>query len=269
MYIPDLIGREGLRRGLSIETIKTYKQCIKQFFRYCDKDPRYVKKSDIGNYIDKLIEKKASNNTLNVHLCALKFFYNQILKKRLLLRIRFSRTPKQLPTVLAKEEVLRLLNAIKNPKHWLIIALMYSAGLRVGEVVKLKAGDLDFIRNMGWVRQGKGNKDRPFIIADKLKVILKNHIKHLYPHSYLFTGQKGHITSMSIQRIVKRAAKKAKIKKNVHPHTLRHSFATHLIENNYDITAVQTLLGHSSLETTNMYLHVASPVIRVKSPLDG
>jgi len=143
--------------------------------------------------------------------------------------------------------------------------------LRVSELVNLKVRDLDLNLNHGWVRHGKGNKDRLFIIANSLKERLLSHIKekNLDYNSWLFNTYNGHISVRSIQEIVKKAAKKAKIYKKVHPHTLRHSYATHLIENGYDIASVQSLLGHNSAETTMVYVHLASPkLINVKSPLD-
>jgi integrase/recombinase XerD len=189
-----------------------------------------------------------------------------------MLRIRFSKTPKTLPTVLTKEEVARLIQAIHNPKHRLMIKLIYSAGLRVNELVHLKPEHFDFTNNYGWVRQGKGNKDRMFIIAESLKQELTEYIatECQNPSCYLFKGNTGHITTATIRAIVKSAAKTAKIPKNIHPHTLRHSFATHIIENGESIASLQSLLGHSSAETTMMYVHLASPkMIHTRSPLDS
>ncbi|MBI2128981.1 tyrosine-type recombinase/integrase [Candidatus Woesearchaeota archaeon] len=270
--IPELIRKIGLRRGLSIRTIKTYKQCVKLFFMQCGKDPKEVKKFDIESYLDGLVEKGKAGNTVNVYLNALKFFYNEIMRKRLLLNIRFSKTPKEMPVVLTKEETKRLINAIGNPKHRLMVKLLYSAGLRVSELVNLKPENFEFSRNYGWVRRGKGNKDRLFIVAEKLREELMSHMAVECPchHSWLFKGRNDHITVMAVQKIIKNAAKKSGIEKNVHSHTLRHSFATHLIENGYDVASVQSLLGHSSAATTMVYVHMASPrMINVTSPIDS
>lgn len=272
MDVPELIRKEGLRRGLSHKTIKTYRQCVKKFFMQCPKDPKEIKKQDIRDYLDKLIEKGSAGNTINVNLNALKFLYEDILNKRLMLRIKFSKTPKIKPVMLSKEEVLRLIGAVKNQKHRLMVKLMYSAGLRVNELVNLKPEHFDFKNNHGWVRKGKGRKDRMFIIAECLKNELVRHIAEHCQNKlvYLFRGQKGHITTATVRAIVKQAVKIAGIKKNVHPHTLRHSFSTHLIENGYDVASVQSLLGHSSAETTMVYVHMASPrMINAKSPLDS
>lgn len=273
MYIPDLIRKEGLRRGLSSKTIKTYNHCVRRFFSKCPNDPKEVKKHDVKDFLDKLIEKGAGGNTINVYLNALKFFYGQVLNRKLMVCIRYSKTPKTLPTVLTKEEVTKLISAIENPKHSLMVKLIYSAGLRVSELVHLKAKDLELDKNHGWVRKGKGNKDRLFIIAKSIKYELLDCIEkeNLSYDSWLFKGQKrGHLTVKTVQCIIKKAAKEAKIKKNVHPHTLRHSFATHLVENGYDILSIQSLLGHANAETTMVYVHTASPkMIAVQSPLDS
>ena len=273
MHIPELIKKEGLRRGLSPRTIKTYNHCVERFFRKCRKKVNEITKQDVKDFLDKLIEKGAAGNTINVYLNALKFLYREVLNRKLLVNIRYSKVPKALPTVLTKEETRALIGTIENPKHSLMVKLIYSAGLRVSELVHLKAKDLELDKNYGWVRRGKGNKDRLFIIAKNLKNELIGYIydNNLGQESWLFSGQKqGCISAMTVQKIIKKAVKKAAIKKNVHPHTLRHSFATHLIENNYDVSSVQSLLGHNSPETTMVYIHTASSkMIAVQSPLDS
>ncbi|MEK6876224.1 MAG: tyrosine-type recombinase/integrase, partial [Nanoarchaeota archaeon] len=225
------------------------------------------------DFLDRLIEKNRVGNTINVYLNALNFFYSEVLNRKLMVNIRYSKTPKTVPTVLSKEEVMRLIEAIKNPKHKLMAKLIYSAGLRVSELVHLKRKDLELDKNFGWVRNGKGNKDRLFIIAESIKHELTAHIagEDISHESWLFKGQKHwHLTVKAVQNIIKDAAKKARIMKNVHPHTLRHSFATHLVENGYDVASIQSLLGHNSLETTMVYIHAASPkMIAVQSPLDN
>lgn len=273
MDIPELIRREGLRRGLSPKTIKTYKYCVERFLSKCKKDINKITKKDIKKFMDKLIEKNRAGNTLNVYLNSIKFLMENILGKRLFYNIKYSKIPKRLPTVLTKEEISKLFNVIENPKHKLIIRLMYSAGLRVNELVSLRVKDFEFDKNYGWVRQGKGKKDRLFIIAESLREDLKKFIKenNMDYSDYLFKGNKNRqISTETINAIIKKAAKKAGIKKNIHCHTLRHSFATHLIENGYDVNSVQSLLGHSKTETTMIYVHMASPrMINVKSPLDN
>lgn len=273
MDVIHLVVKEALRRGYSRKTIETYVACLKQFLKSSQKDPKSITKKDIKEYLNCLVEKQASGNTINVHLNAIKFLMEDILGRKVLLNIRYSKTPKRLPTVLTKEEVQKLINAIENPKHSLILKLMYSSGLRLSELVHLKKEDLELEKNIGWVRNGKGGKDRLFIIAEKLKKELEQHIITHCPSqdSYIFIGVKGrHLSQKSVQEIAKKAAKRAGISKNVHPHTLRHSFATHLIEDGYDLAQVQLLLGHNSAQTTMIYVHMGSPkMINVRSPLDG
>ena len=271
MDMIELMKKELLRRKYSLRTIKTYGDCLNKFLLFCKKEPRKITKKDIKDYLDNLQERNKTGSTINIHLNALKFAMEEILNKNFMIRIKYSKTPKTLPVVMTKEETIKLISSIENEKHRLMIKLMYSAGLRVSELVNLKIIDLDLEKNYGWVRHGKGNKDRLFIIADTLKEELLNYINgdKLEPDNYLFEGYNGHISARTIQVIIKKAAKKAKIIKNVHPHTLRHSFSTHLIEDGYDIISLQSLLGHNSAQTTIQYVHMASPrIISVKSPLD-
>ncbi len=263
--------KEMFRRKYSIRTINTYSICLNKFLNYCKKEPRKITKKDVKDYLDNLQERNKTGSTINIHLNALKFAMEEILNKNFMVRIRYSKTPKTLPTVLTKEETIKLINSIENEKHKLMIKLLYGAGLRVSELVNLKLNDLEFENNYGFVRHGKGDKDRLFIIADSLKGELLNYVKdnQLELDNYLFESYNGHISTRTIQEIIKKASKNAKINKNVHPHTLRHSYATHLIENGYDIYSVQSLLGHNSAQTTKLYVHIASPkMISVKSPLD-
>ena len=272
MDVIELMKKEMLRRNYSLKTIKAYNYCLNKFLIFCNKDFKRISKQDIKDYLDKLTEKNKSGSTINVHLNALKFLMEEILNKKLTIKIKYSKTPKILPLFLTKQEVINLINSISNYKHKLMIKLLYSSGLRVNELVNLKVKDLEFDKNYGWVRQGKGNKDRLFVIADSIKEDLLKHVKNnkLNYDSFLFNGYNDHISVRTIQEIVKKATKKAKINKKVHPHTLRHSYATHLIENGYDLNSVQSLLGHNSPKTTMIYIHMASPkLINVKSPLDN
>ena len=269
----ELIKKEGLRRGFSPKTIKTYCFCVEKFLSfYRHKELKCITKKEIQEYFDDFIDKGRPGNTINVHLNAVKFFFEEVLRKRLTINVTYSKIPKRLPEFLTREEVMRLFDSISNPKHKLMVTLLYATGMRVGELVSLKVRDFEFNQNYGWVRQGKGRKDRLFILPEKLKMELLARIEKqkLQPDDWLFTGYgKNHISPATIQVIIKDAAKKAKITKNVHPHTMRHSFATHLIQNGYAVTEVQPLLGHSSLQTTMIYLHMAAPeLLKVKSPFD-
>lgn len=261
---------ECQRRGLSPRTIQTYAYCVGKFLkRNPNKELKKITKEKVKEYLDQFLD---CGNTLNVNLNALKFFFEEVLHKKLTINIHFSKTPKKLPEFLTKEEVIKLFSAIENPKHQLMIELMYGTGMRVSELTKLKVKDFCFENNHGWVRQGKGNKDRPFIIPLRLKERLLEYIwaENFNLEDWLFKGQnQNHYSVSSIQAIIKSAKKKAWIEKNVHPHTLRHSFATHIVQNGYTAMELQPLMGHSKLETTMMYLHMGSPnMLNVKSPLD-
>lgn len=256
--------REMLRRKLSPRTVKTYLQYVKQFIlANKDKEIREFSKKDVREFLYKTEEKDASGSTLNVAHNALRFMMIETLHKAFYLKIRYAKTPVRKPEYLTKEEVSRVLSVIENSRHKLLVSLMYGAGLRVREVAHLKITDFFFEENIGWVRGGKGNKDRPFIIPISLKENL--HKLCITETSWLFPGRKGALTTRSVQEIVK----KAKIKKKVHPHIFRHSFATHLLESGIDITSVQSLLGHTRPETTLGYSHALKPkLIAIKSPLD-
>ena len=272
MDLQELMKKELLRRNYSLRTIKTYLYCLRKFLQYYKKEERKISKKDVKDYLDKLMNKNLSGSTINVNLNALKFLLEEILNKKFILKIKYSKTPKTLPIFLTKDEVIRLLNKIENEKHKLMIKLIYGGGLRVNELVNLKVKDLNFENNYGWVRQGKGNKDRLFIIPNSLKQELINYIikYKLDDDSWLFISYNGHISTRTIQEIIKKATKKAKLNKKVHPHTLRHSYATHLVEDGYDLILVQSLLGHKSPETTMIYVHMANPkLLSVKSPLDN
>lgn len=230
-----------------------------------------MKKEDVLEFLDALIEQNAPGNTINVYVHALKFFYEQVLHRRLTINMPLQKKPRRLPEFLNKEEVARVFGAIENTKHRLLVSLLYGAGLRVSEVVHLRIKDFDFAGNYGWVRQGKGRKDRLFIVPQALKEELLAHIatENLASDDWLFRGRQDSFSTQSVREILKKAWRKAQLQKRVHPHMLRHSFATHLIQNGYSVLEVQPLLGHSKIETTMIYLHLAAPqLLKVQSPYD-
>jgi len=169
---------------------------------------------------------------------------------------------------LTKDEVRSVIDSADNEKSRLIISLLYSSGLRVSELVNLKVSDLDFKENIGWVRKGKGNKDRLFTLSQNLVNDVKKYLEGRQ-HEYVFSKSKP-LTTRNIQKIIHGVKKRAGINKKVTPHTLRHSFATHLLESGVDIRKIQVLLGHSSLNTTQLYAHVSSEEIKkIANPLDS
>ncbi|MBN2052623.1 tyrosine-type recombinase/integrase [Candidatus Woesearchaeota archaeon] len=276
MDLVELMRKELLRRHYSLRTIESYVFCLNKFLSWCkDKDPRRITKHDVKDYLNMLCEKNVASSTLNLHQQALKFALMNVLNKKFFINLPFSKLPKALPEVLTQEEVVKLFSAIDNPKHSLMIRLMYSAGLRVSELVNLRVKDFEFGKGFGWVRKGKGCKDRLFVLSGKIKQDLLDFItgEGLVGDDWIFMGRlERHLTARTVYAIVRQAAVNSGLYKikNVHPHTLRHSFATHLIENGYDVTRVQALLGHAGLDATMVYVHMASPdLLGVESPYDS
>ncbi|MAG60268.1 hypothetical protein CL619_00630, partial [archaeon] len=259
MNVPALIRKEALRKGLRNETIKTYITCVNKFFRVYRLDPRAITRKDVENYLDQLRNWNKSSSTINVNLQALKFFYEKVLKKKLTVNFETTKVRKRIPEFLTKEETSQLFDSIHNEKHQLMIKLLYATGMRVSELTSLQVKHFEFDQNYGWVRNGKGGKDRLFIVAVKLKKEIVQWIEKnsLQNDDWLFPGSaRNHISASTIRKILKDSARKVGITKNVHPHTMRHSFATHLIQNGYAVTDVQPLLGHNSMQTTMIYLHM-------------
>lgn len=256
-------------RNYSRKTAKSYIHYNQEFLRFCKKDPREVNTEDIKNYLDYLAN-QWSASTVSVAYNALLFYYKIIWHRHFFVNLAHPRKEKHLPVVLSKEEVGRLIGALVNPKHNCIVSLLYGCGLRVSELTNVKMRDLDLDRMFLRVFQGKGKKDRMTLLPKSLKIILENQQKLKKPGDYLFTnGRDGKLTEATIQKIVAQAARRAKIGKNVTPHTLRHSFATHLLENGTDIRYIQELLGHAKLQTTQIYTHVANNSLKnIVSPLD-
>ena len=258
-------------RGFSPKTIKSYVLYNKLFLQFTDKSPKLVTNDDIRQYLISLKDKDCANSTLNVALNALKFYYRQILKRKFFFDIKGAKKTNYLPTILSKEEIERMLEKTTNPKHNFLISLMYSAGLRVSETIKIRMCDFDLDRKMIMVRQGKGGKDRCTLLSEKLIPTLQKQLTLKKPNDYLFTGAggQGHLTAESAEKIVKKAVELAGIAKKVSCHSLRHSFATHLLEAGTSIRYIQELLGHARLETTQIYTRVANTNLQtIKSPLD-
>lgn len=252
-------------------TIKNYLKNNDELLNFLDKSPEKVDENDVKLFIAENLSNKASISII-VFLASIKYAYTNILKKDLTSGIKRPKREKKIPDVLTKEEIKSLLKELSsNKKSFLMISLIYACGLRVSELINLKIENFNFQEGIGTIRQAKGNKDRIFNIPEFLIQQLKSQIdsQQKKQESYLFTGPNGKLTSRNIQKIVSLASKKAGIKKEVHPHTLRHSFATHLLENGVDIRYIQTLLGHANLSTTQIYTHVSSQELKkIKSPLD-
>jgi len=258
----------------SKQTISSYMSALKLFFEFITKNKlSQISNDHIQNYLQFCREEKQySNSALRQSIAAIRYFYLHILKEpepdALNVKIRKSQ---KLPLVLSKEEIIKLLKVTTNIKHKSILMMIYSAGLRLGELLNLKLSDIDSDRMKIHIRQGKGKKDRYVFLSQKLLELLKIYFIEYKPTDYLFEGQKKNKYSpKSVQSVMKQALKKAAIRKPATVHTLRHSFATHLLEDGTDIRYIQQLLGHKKLETTQIYTHITgSAMDKIKSPLDS
>lgn len=272
MNVAEAIKKECERRKFSPRTIEAYQTCVEVFFRQTNKTPNQITKKDVGEFLDKLMESGRSGGTIHVYLNALKFYFEEILGRNFRLDIKYCKRPERLPEVLTKEETINILEAIKNPKHKLMISFLYGAGLRVSELLNLRVGDINFENKYGFVRHGKGNKDRIFILPEKILNQLKEliQLENLSKEDFMFlTNRNERYSPRTIAEIIKKSCEINGIKRKIHPHTMRHSFATHLIQNGNSVNEVQSLLGHKSPETTMIYVHLASPkMLKIKSPLD-
>lgn len=269
--------RQELRlRNYSNKTIKAYISCLRSFVRYVHpKHPRGLGNDDIKHYLLYAIEeKKLSAGTINQIFNALRFLYVELYKKSFIIEsLPRPQKEKKLPDVLNEEEVRRLFAAVANLKHKSMLMLAYASGLRVSELVRLRIEDIDGQRGLIHIRDAKGKRDRFTVFPESLRVQLVAYWKtyKLEKSGWLFPGQTPdhHLATRSIQAVFERAAKSAGITKPVSMHTLRHSFATHLLEHGTDLRYIQTLLGHQSVKTTEIYTHVSKQSIeRVRSPLD-
>lgn len=267
------LRREMVSRKYSYKTVKAYLYFNRDFLNHTGKSPPEINESDIKNYLLYLAEEKQSAaSTLNQAINALKFYYGSMLKRKFIYEIKRPRKDRILPTVLSKGEVARILSSVENVKHRAILMIVYSAGLRVGEVVKLKPEDIDSDRMLIHIKGAKGRKDRYTMLSETALEILRGYWKKYKPGIWLFGGAKEgrYLSIRSVQKILEQACEKAGIKKDISVHTLRHSFATHLLEGGTDLRYIQELLGHAHSKTTEIYTHVSTKSIgKIKSPLDG
>jgi len=217
------------------------------------------------------VDRKVSVSYQNVSINAIKFYYEKVLEREhITVKIDRPKIQKQLPQVLSEEEVITLIGSIDNLKHKCIIMMIYSAGLRLSEVVNLKVSDIDSKRMLVFIRSAKGRKDRYTILSKQLLRWLRVYYKQEKPKNWLFEGVLGGQYSMkSVQEIMKGAVENAGIKKHATVHTLRHSFATHMLENGTDLRYIQNLLGHNSTKTTEVYTHITTKGLKqLVSPFD-
>jgi len=247
-------------KAYSANTIRTYVSCFHAYLDYhSSRSINSLDENDVRNYLRFLVNKGKSDSYLNQAINSIKFYYEVVLgMPNRFYQIERPRKRKKLPEVLSQIEVKSLIAHIDNVKHKCIVGLLYSAGLRRSELLALKLKDIDSKRMLVIVRQGKGNKDRITVLSKNLLSDLQSYYRCFRPQEYLFEGPGGGPYSASSGlKIVAKAACKAKIRKKVTPHMLRHSFATHLLEKGTDLRTIQILLGHNSSKTTEIYTHVA------------
>ncbi len=252
-------------------TLRNYIKANEKLLDFLHKQPEQINEDDVKLYMSENLTDKASTSII-LFLSAIKYAHVNILGRDITRRIKRPRRERKMPSVLTKDETKRLINSPDSKKSQLMVSLMYACGMRVSELVNLKVSDLEFDEKIGHIRQAKGKKDRIFNIPDFLFSKLKKQAEKQREdkQKYLFTGPKEQLSSRNLQKIVNNAARRAEIKKDVHCHTLRHSFATHLLENGVDIRMIQELLGHADLSTTQIYTHVSAEQIKkIKSPLDS
>lgn len=257
----------------SRNTAKTYLGCFKEFINfYADKELSAIEEEDIKRYLLYLVEeKKVSSSYQNQMINAIKFYYEQVQGgERKFYYIDRPFKEQKLPSVLNVEEVQKIIGVIENLKHKCMILTLYSGGLRISELLNLKIADIDSERMLIHIKNAKGQKDRMTLLSEKLLVYLREYVKAYRPKEYLFEGQNGgQYAARSVQEVFSGACKKAHIQKRATLHTLRHSFATHLLEAGTDLRYIQSLLGHASSKTTEIYTHITRKGMEhIKSPLD-
>lgn len=263
-------------KNYSNSTQTVYLHYIEQYDRFCNRNELKIDFSSAKQYIADLLKSNYSRSSQNQAINALKFYFEQIKgKERMYFPVDRPRKSRKLPTVLSKAEVRAIMKNIKNEKHRLAICMLYACGLRISELLALEVKDIDFERMCIHIRQSKGRKDRMIPLPKQLLQTLKNYYNNYSPVRYVLEG-KGQekqnavpYSASSIRAILKRAVTKAGIRKHVTPHTLRHSYATHLYEHGVNLRSIQNLLGHNSSKTTEIYTHVSNEhILTAANPLD-
>ncbi|MBI2139788.1 tyrosine-type recombinase/integrase [Candidatus Woesearchaeota archaeon] len=275
-------------RAYSPRTIESYLYETKRFFDFlslgkaasefqsslldeASRPVQSISQKDLKSYLAKLMaEKKLKPASIHLILSALKFFFREIAKRDIFEGIKMPKKQRKLPEILSKEEIVLLMEKIKNKKHRILIDLLYGSGLRVSEAVSLKISDIDQNQKINILKGGKGGKDRRIILSAKLRKSIDSYVKRRKDRNpYLFHSRTTHLTSRQAQRIVKKAAERAGIKRRVHCHMLRASFATHLLNAGVDIRKIQVLLGHEKISTTEIYTKVSTEGLEnITSPMD-
>ncbi|MDO8582056.1 MAG: tyrosine-type recombinase/integrase [bacterium] len=264
----EQLDRELRLRNYSRKTRESYCRCVNEYITVVGNPLPYQQKY-VEDFLLAKQEKGLSPQTINLYLNAIKHFYREILALRQRINIKFAKRSKKLPIVLSRQEIQALLATITNTKHKLMIALAYGAGLRVSEIINLYASDVLIDELTLHIKEAKGKKDRITLIPEKLKDDLRALLAGKKGSDSVFASERGgKLTTRTAQKIFEHALQKAGIQKSATFHSLRHSFATHLLENGVDVRYVQELLGHANIRTTQLYTQVTNPMLKnIKSPL--
>ena len=254
---------EELRiRNYSERTVKSYLTSISQLSQYYKTSPESITRNQVKSFAYYLIHSEhASVSRINQLISAWKILQVDVLGNQWEdLRLKRPRREKKIPQVLSQDEALALIGALSNMKHRMILTLAYVTGIRRSELLNLKVKDIDSSRGVIRIIQGKGKKSREVPVSKILIELLREYYRCYRPKTYLFEGRQGKpYTPSSLNNVIKKAAKKAGIKKTVSPHILRHSFATHMLDKGINLKRLQMVLGHSALRTTSIYLHLSNP----------
>jgi site-specific recombinase XerD len=261
-------------RNRTPQTIKAYTGWVADFARYFHRSPDRLGPEHVRSYLLHLVQdRQASWDVYRQARLALRFFYTATLGREwVVAQIARPTVPKKLPVVLSTAEMARFLDALQNPKHRALLMTAYAGGLRLSEVARLRVEDIDSARMVIHVRQGKGRKDRDVMLSPRLLAVLREYWAAYRPRPFLFPGRKPDrpVALRTVQMVCRRALEASGLSKHVHMHTLRHSFATHLLESGTDLRTIQVLLGHRSFSSTARYLHVTTAALKsTRSPFDG
>jgi integrase/recombinase XerD len=278
-HLRKMMLEELQRRNYAETTINSYIRIVEDFSRSFQRPPDRLGPKHIREYQAELFTKrKFAASTVTVYLAALRFFYSKTLKKTWsIAETPYPKKAFHLPSILSREEVARLIDAALTPYHRTLLMTLYATGVRRAELTHLKVSDIDSKRMVIHIQGGKGRKDRDVLLSPKLLEALREHWRGLQrkPSAWLFPGNRWHtgdmpITTKVVWDVCKKAAQQARLQKDVHPHTLRHCFATHLLEAGADLRTIQMLLGHRDLEETTIYLHLSERHLSATaSPLDS
>ena len=263
------LSRELHQRNYSPRTIEIYSNCLKAFLQRLNHDVSLISREKIIDFILCLQKQGKAPKTVNLYKEVIKFFCDQIVKVSFSIDIKLSKEPKKLPIVLSRIELDRIFTVPQNIKHKLLLMVAYGAGLRISEVKSLRLQDIDFASLTIHIKWAKGQKDRISLLSEKIRDELQRYCSLKKPDEYVFESERGGMLhERTLAHIFEHAKQKAGITKPATFHSLRHSFATHLIENGTDIRYVQVLLGHSNIRTTQIYTQVTNPALKnILSPL--